>query len=237
MATALSSARKEEHRAFWLFSLPAFVLYVFVFAFPIVLSAVISLSNYKGGQMFGGEPWGIAGFKQFSLLFADAAFWQALKNNIYIVLVSVLGQLPLGFVFAYLIFRKVVPFGEFWEGTLYVPAIISVIVLGIMWKFIFAPSGVLADIFNYSYTNHLVAALQAAIQPGKPVGDDGIKAALALMDKSVVGLLGPDPVAGFKEQLLPGGSLVVADPAAFIKDMANYAPKWSPDFMTKQDTA
>lgn len=136
MASALSSTRKEDRRAFWFFSLPAFILYLFVFAFPIVLSAIISLSNYKGGRMFGGEVWRLAGFRQYGVLFHDTAFWQALKNNMYIVLVSIFGQLPLGFLFAYLIYRKIVRFGDFWQGVLYVPAIISVIVLGIMWKFI-----------------------------------------------------------------------------------------------------
>jgi ABC-type sugar transport system permease subunit len=237
MASALSSTRKEDNRAFWLFSLPAFILYVFVFAFPIILSAVISLSNYKGGQMFGGEAWTLTGFKQYGMLFNDAAFWQALKNNVYIVLVSVFGQLPLGFVFAYLIYRKVVKFGEFWEGVLYVPAIISVIVLGIMWKFIFAPNGVLADIFNSSYTHNLVRALDAAIKGGQPLSDASIKSILTAMDPGVISLLGSDPVAGFKEQLLPAGSVLIGDPVNFIKDMSNYAPKWSPDFMTRQDTA
>jgi ABC-type sugar transport system permease subunit len=237
MASALTSARKEGNRAYWAFSLPAFVLYLFVFAFPIVLSAIISLSNYKGGQMFGGEAWKIEGFKQYGILFTDPAFWQALKNNIYIVLVSVLGQLPLGFVFAYLIYRKVIKAGEFWEGVLYVPAIISVIVLGIMWKFIFASNGLLADLFTYGNTRHLVAAIEGALKAGPVLSDAGISNIIKAMDPSIVGLLGDDPVAGFKEQLLPGGSLSIPDVAAFVGDMKNYAPKWTPEFMTKQDTA
>jgi len=237
MASALSSAKKEISRAYWAFSLPAFVLYLFVFAFPIILSAVISLSNYKGGQMFGGEPWKLTGFKQYGILFADPAFWQALKNNIYIVLVSVLGQLPLGFVFAYLIYRKVVKFGDFWEGILYMPAIISVIVLGIMWKFIFASNGLLADIFTAGNMRHLVAAIDAALKSGPDLSDDGIRHILKAMDPSVVGLLGSDPVAGFKEQLLPGGSVHISDVGAFVAALKNYAPKWTPDFMTKQDAA
>jgi ABC-type sugar transport system permease subunit len=237
MASAPSGSRRDENRAYWAFSLPAFVLYVFVFAFPIALSAVISLSNYKGGQMFGGEPWGISGFGQYGILLSDPAFWQALKNNIYIVLVSVLGQLPLGFVLAYLIYRKVVRLGAFWEGILYMPAIISVIVLGIMWRFIFASNGLLADLFTMGNTRHLVATIEAALKAGPTLGDEGIRSILKAMDPSVVGLLGADPIAGFKEQLLPGGSVRIADAAAFANDMKNYAPRWTPEFMTKQDTA
>jgi ABC-type sugar transport system permease subunit len=237
MASALSGSRAEEKRAYWLFSLPAFVLYVFVFAFPIILSAVISLSNYKGGQMFGGEAWRLTGLQQYAKLFHDQAFWQALKNNIYIVLVSVFGQLPLGFVFAYLIYRKIVKFGDFWQGVLYVPAIISVIVLAIMWKFIFAPNGLIADVINDMNARTLIRALKSAVPVGQPIGDEGIRHILAFMDKNVISLLGPDPIAGFKEQLLPGGSAVILDRATFIQEMSNYAPTWNPDFMIKQDTA
>jgi ABC-type sugar transport systems, permease components len=238
MASAQSGTRKEDRKAYWAFSLPAFILYLFVFAFPIILSAIISVSNYKGGQMFGGEAWKITGLQQYGILFADPAFWLALKNNIYIVLISVLGQLPLGFVFAYLIYRKVVKFGDFWEGILYMPAIISVIVLGIMWKFIFASNGLLADFFSYGNTRHLAAIIDSALTAGGgTLSDEGIKHILSAMDPSIVGLLGGDPVAGFKEQLLPGANPTIANVTAFIADMKNYAPKWTPDFMTKQDSA
>jgi ABC-type sugar transport system permease subunit len=237
MASALSGMRREERRAYWFFSLPAFILYIFVFGFPIVLSAIISLSNYKGGQMFGGEQWGIIGFHQYAKLFTDPAFWQALKNNSYIVLISVFGQLPLGFVFAYLIYRKIVKYGEFWQGILYVPAIISVIVLGIMWKSIFAPNGLLADVFNNINSKTLMGALQAAIPSGSTsITEEGIRRIIASMDPSIVSMLQPDVVAGFKEQFLNGG-LAIADRATFIGDMYNFAPKWSPEFMNRQDTA
>jgi ABC-type sugar transport system permease subunit len=237
MASALSGMRREERRAYWLFSLPAFIIYIFVFAFPIILSAVISLSNYKGGQMFGGEHWGIIGFQQYAKLFSDPSFWQALKNNFYIVLISVFGQLPLGFIFAYIIYRKIVKYGEFWQGVLYVPAIISVIVLGIMWKSIFAPNGLLADVFNNINSKTLIGAIQAAIPMGSAsISPEGIRRIVAAMDPNVVSMLQPDVVASFKDQFL-SGSLAIPDRAAFIDTIKNFAPVWSPDFMNKQDTA
>lgn len=237
MASALSGMRKEERRAYWLFSLPAFILYVFVFAFPIALSAIISLSNYKGGQMFGGEVWKIVGFQQYAKLFQDPYFWQALKNNSYIVLISVFGQLPLGFVFAYLIYRKIVKYGEMWQGILYVPAIISVIVLGIMWKFIFASNGLLADVFNSLNSKTLMGALQAALPEGSvSITEEGIRRVLSAMDPNVVSMFEPDVVSGFKEEFLAGG-LAIQDRATFISDISNFAPIWNPDFMAKQNSA
>lgn len=90
--------------------------------------------------MFGGEKWGFAGFDAYLRVFRDPWFWNALKNNIYIVLVSVFGQLPLGFIFAYFIYARIVKAPEFWQGVLYVPNIISVIVVGLLWQTIFSPA-------------------------------------------------------------------------------------------------
>ena len=98
----------EEGRAYWAMVLPAFLIYLLVMAFPIILSVVLSLSNYDGGKMFGGDAWGFAGLKSYAQVFSDPLFWNALKNNFYIVLISVFGQLPLGFIFAYIIYRKLV---------------------------------------------------------------------------------------------------------------------------------
>ena len=144
--------------------LPAFVLYLLVLAFPIVISIMLSLSNYNGGQMFGGQRWRITGFQQYARLARDPQFWLALKNNIYIVLVSVFGQLPLGFIFAYLIYRRIVRFGDFWQGVLYMPNIISVIVLGIMWAIIFSPNGLIADVMNRMYANGFIPGARPDLQ-------------------------------------------------------------------------
>ena len=105
--------------------------------------------------MFGGQPWKIVGFQQYERLVKDPLFWAALKNNIYIVLVSIFGQLPLGFIFAYLIYRRIVKFGDFWQGVLYMPNIISVIVIGIMWAIIFSPNGLIAEVMNSIYASSI----------------------------------------------------------------------------------
>jgi len=229
--------KAEKSRAYWLFVTPAFFLYLLVFAFPIVLSIVLSLSNYSGGKMFGGEPWTIIGFQQYEKLVTDPSFWLALKNNIYIVLISVFGQIPLGFILAYLVYRKIVKFGEGWQAILYVPAIISVIVLGIMWKLIFAANGVLAETMNHNYATAFVAGLDHIVQGMNGqwnITDDVVKQIIALCNPSSLSTFS-NPVADLKDLIVTGGySLQNLD--VFRQDMANLlAPKWSPDFMSQQD--
>jgi len=232
-------SKVESNRAYWLFVTPAFFLYLLVFAFPIVLSIVISLSDYKGGQMFGGsDPWGIVGFQQYQKLIGDPAFWLALKNNVYIVLISVFGQIPLGFVLAYLIYRKIVRWGEGWQAMLYVPAIISVVVLGIMWKLIFAGNGVLAEMMNQQYQAAFMTGLDQILKgmTSFDVTDDFVKKIIALAGQANLQQF-TDPFPELKE-LIAGMGYSMADLGTFKQDMANLlAPTWGPEFMSQQDVA
>ena len=146
----------EERRAFWLFVLPAFLIYLFVMAFPTVFAIFLSLTNYKGGALFGPKRKAVSlvGFQYYKDMFADKYFWLALKNNLWIVFISVFGQIPLGFFMAYLIFRGMIKGKDFFQTIIYLPCVISTVVIGRLWKAITAPNGVLPDIirlFNPTY--------------------------------------------------------------------------------------
>lgn len=225
----------ERQRAYWAMVVPSFLIYLFVMAFPIVLAVILSLSDYKGGKMFGGEPWKIIGFLHYRKLFADPYFWSALKNNIYVVLISVFGQLPLGFVLAYLIYRRVVRFGEFWQGVLYVPAIISVIVIGILWSIVFSPYGPLADVANHFYAHSYASKLAQVFRsmPGAGVSEELVDKIIGLSG-STVGSVFSDPHSELKDFLLSYGS----DLSSAQADIVNLlAPKWTASFLNKRDVA
>ena len=42
------AVKAEETRAYWVFVLPAFIIYLSVLAFPTVFSVLLSLTNYNG---------------------------------------------------------------------------------------------------------------------------------------------------------------------------------------------
>ena len=229
-------SKSEEKLAYWTMVLPALILYLLVLGFPIVVSVILSLSNYNGGKMFGGEPWHIVGFQQYQRLIKDPYFWAALKNNTYIVLVSVFGQLPLGFIFAYLIYRKVVRFGEFWQAVLYMPAIISVIVIGIMWSIIFSPSGVIAEIINRANANALYHKISQTFDAagGFNISDDLVKR-LIQISGPVASQTFSNPVGDLKSMLLT----YTPDQLGSLKhDLVNLlGTKWTPTFLTKPNAA
>ncbi len=149
------SNKRETALMYWAFVLPGFLIYFLVMAFPTVFSIVLSVSNYKGGPLFGGKnPVKIVGFAAYKKMFEDPYFYLALKNNMLIVLISVFGQIPLGFLLAYILHRGMVKAKDFFQTMIYLPCVISTVVIGILWKSFFAPNGAFTDfirIFNPTY--------------------------------------------------------------------------------------
>ena len=215
---------------------PAFVLYLLVMAFPIVLSIVLSVSNYSGGKMFGGEKWGYAGFGAYARVFTDPWFWNALKNNLYIVLISVFGQLPLGFIFAYFIYAKIVKAPGFWQGVLYVPNIISVIVVGLLWQSIFSPHGPIGELVNYfrvrGFENQLKGIFDAA--GGFSLSDDVLHRILNLVGPSGQAMLS-NPVADLRDLLSGYQGGPIGDVYTALSNI--FVQKWTPAFLTKANIA
>lgn len=157
---------KEERAAYWLLIAPAVTVYFLIMAFPTVFSVLLSLSDYQGGPLSRG--FNIVGFKKYSQMFADPFFWVALRNNIWVVLVSVFGQIPLGFLLAYALYRNLVRLRGFFQAVIYMPAIISTIVVGGLWHSIFSPYGpftALMQRFNPNWQNTLFSDPKLAFLP------------------------------------------------------------------------
>jgi len=131
------TTRSEERFAYATLVLPALIIYLSVMAFPTVFSVILSLTNYNGGKIFGNPNIKIVGFDSYKwMLFLDPTrnFYLSLKNNMLIVAVSVFGQIPLGFVLAYLLNRKLVKGTGFFQAMIYLPNVISPVVIGILFK-------------------------------------------------------------------------------------------------------
>jgi len=215
---------------------PAFALYLLVMAFPIILSFVLSVSNYSGGKMFGGEKWGFAGFGAYARVFTDPWFWDALKKNLYIVLISVFGQLPLGFIFAYFIYAKIVKAPNFWQGVLYVPNIISVIVVGLLWQTIFSPHGPIGEIINYFRVSDFQAQLKGIFNAagGFSLSDDVIHKILDLAGPAGQSMFS-NPVPELRDLLSSYQGQPMSEVYTALSNL--FVQKWSPAFLTKPDIA
>ncbi|BAS26202.1 ABC transporter permease [Limnochorda pilosa] len=159
----------EERRAYLILVLPAVVLCWAVIAFPTAFSITLSLTDYNGGPLFGGrEVLRFLGLQHYGEMFRDRFFWISLKNNLFIILISVFGQIPLGFVLAYVLFRKLVGLRDLFQTMIYLPTVISTIVVGILWQSFFSPYGPFTQLMQYlepGWENTLFLNPRTAILP------------------------------------------------------------------------
>ena len=130
------TSRNEERFSYAILVAPALIIYLVVITFPIIFSILLSLSNYNGGKVFGNPNVKFAGLKSYIYMFTEPTgnFWISFKNNMLIVVVSVFGQIPLGFTLAYILSRKLVRGTGFFQTMIYLPNVISPIIIGILFK-------------------------------------------------------------------------------------------------------
>jgi raffinose/stachyose/melibiose transport system permease protein len=109
--------------------------------FPTFFSVILSLTNYNGGKVFGNGAFKFVGFTNYNNILHDHYFFMALKNNIYIVLMSVFIQIPLGFILAYILSRGLVKGVDIFQTVIYLPHVISPVIIGILFNNFYRGSG------------------------------------------------------------------------------------------------
>lgn len=126
--------------------LPGLSVYLVIVAYPILYSLWLSFTDFNPNR---GGAWNLVGLLQYRTMFQDPDFWHALKNNMIVVAVSVFGQIPLGFALAYILFRKLVRAGRFYQSMVFFPHFLSTIVIGTMWKRLFQADGPVARLLQW----------------------------------------------------------------------------------------
>jgi len=124
---------------------PAVAIFLFIVAYPIFYSFWLSFTDFNPNR---GGDWNFVGLLQYSKMLQDPNFWHSLKNNLIVVGVSVFGQIPLGFVLAYILFRKHVRATGFFQSMIFLPHFLSTIVIGILWKRLFQADGPISTLIQ-----------------------------------------------------------------------------------------
>ncbi|MBE9231560.1 sugar ABC transporter permease [Cuspidothrix issatschenkoi LEGE 03284] len=127
----------------YLFLFPALIILIFTVFWPAIQAFYLSFSSYEN---IGDTPQWI-GFQNFIKLSKDPIFWQTLENTIWYLIgvVPILVFLPL--ILAILVNQKLR--GMNWFRTAYyTPVVISMVVAGIAWKWLYAENGLLNQILK-----------------------------------------------------------------------------------------
>lgn len=116
-----------------LFLSPA-LLFILIFAYwPIVSTLNYSLNSWNG--ISKEMTW--VGLGNYLRLFEDPNFYNALKNNLLVIAVSLLIQLPLSFITAYAVYIVKSKWAEWSKMIFFIPNILSMVMIGLLWRFMY----------------------------------------------------------------------------------------------------
>lgn len=118
-----------------LFLLPSLAIFVLFVVIPVVQAAHYSLYRWNGL----GPLEDYTGLKNYQTLFRDPIFLTAVQNNALIAVLSLALQLPSALALALLVNRRM-PGRTFFRTVFFLPYILSEVVTGLIWSFIYNPS-------------------------------------------------------------------------------------------------
>lgn len=127
----------------WLFIIPALLLILAFYGYPIAKTVWISLRDYNALDPNGST---FIGLENFSRIFKDRVMPIATRNTVIFVVVSVFAQLVLGFILAMLLWKNFRGRGVY-QALVFVPWAVAGFLIGIMFRWMFnAQYGVFSDI-------------------------------------------------------------------------------------------
>ena len=143
----------------YVYLIPALVLYVVFMAFPLVDSIRISFFTFDSAthkNIF-------IGFKNYIDLFTNSEyslrFWGAFKNTWYFFLIHMIAQNCLAIIFALLLTSKDFNASRFYQTIIFLPVTFAVLITGYLWKLLLNPQwGAFAALLN-------MAGLGSMIKP------------------------------------------------------------------------
>jgi raffinose/stachyose/melibiose transport system permease protein len=124
-------------------TVPGLLLYASIIIFPILFSFGLSFTDWDLLH-----PPKFVGLNQYLHMLRDSVFWHGLRNNFLVIAISLFGQIPLGFVMAYIINRRLVKGVRFFETMIFLPITISPVVLALLWDYIFGPIGIFTGLMR-----------------------------------------------------------------------------------------
>jgi multiple sugar transport system permease protein len=124
---------------------PAFLHIVWVWI-PALLTIALSFTYWNGVQL-SNIRW--AGLANYDTIFtASPQFWSAMRNNTYWLLWFSFIATPLGVLLAYQVDRRIRGH-KIYESVYYIPVVLSLAVIGIIWRFMFGPTGLVQVLLGY----------------------------------------------------------------------------------------
>lgn len=146
MKTAATEVKNRSRRSLSRadrFTLSAFVgiptfLQIILLWVPAVVTIILSFTYWNGVRLSDIKWAGLSNYR--NIFFDNPIFYEALKNNALWLLWFIIIATPLGILLAYQIDRQIKGH-KIYESIYYLPVVLSLAVIGIIWNFMLQPGG------------------------------------------------------------------------------------------------
>jgi raffinose/stachyose/melibiose transport system permease protein len=119
------------------FLAPAVLVYTAIMIVPLFGTLQLSLFRKVDQQSV------YVGLDNFRTLFGDprwsVGFWNALWNNVWFFIIHMLVQNPIGVLIAAILSAPALRFRAFYRSAIFIPTILSFVIVGFVWKLILSP--------------------------------------------------------------------------------------------------
>lgn len=136
-----SKLERRENAQGWMSVLPVIFLELLVCAYPIGVVLVKSFTNWDG--MLKSD---FVGLRNYIKLITDAGFWTMLRNT-GVFLLTIPVQFLISMMIA-VILHDQIPGWKFFRMVYYLPSILSMTVVGLLYKILFSYSGPINEILR-----------------------------------------------------------------------------------------
>ncbi len=119
----------------WLYLLPGLIIYLAFTFYPIL--ETVRTSFYEWNGFSAQRTW--VGFENYQVVFSDPQFTGAFLHNLVFILFYCVLPVLVGLLLASILSRKALPGMTFFRTILFLPQVISMVVVGVIWRWIFNP--------------------------------------------------------------------------------------------------
>jgi raffinose/stachyose/melibiose transport system permease protein len=132
----IKKLKGNNQSSLWWMYLPSLVIVFLFIVYPFFNGVQLSFTNWNGFS----QDYDWVGIEQYTRLFSDPTTWLVVKNTLLYGIGSTILQNVIGLLYA-LLLNQSIKFKAITRTVIYLPVIISPLIMGYIWYFFFAFQG------------------------------------------------------------------------------------------------